>query len=64
MNNQIITVIKNKLEEVSAPDGPIGAEIKRNSAKEILQYYVLNFIYHHPKYSPNRSWFLLEPNQP
>ena len=55
MNNQIITIIKKKLEEVSAIHGEIGPDIKRNAAREALQYFVLNFIYHHPKYN---NWIM------
>jgi len=51
MNNQILTILKKKLEEISASYGEIGVEVQRNAVKEILQYYVLNFIYHHPKYN-------------
>jgi predicted nucleotidyltransferase component of viral defense system len=50
MNNQILLALKNKLETISAYGG-IGAEAQRNALKEELQFYVLNFIYHHPKYS-------------
>ncbi|MBU1202693.1 nucleotidyl transferase AbiEii/AbiGii toxin family protein [Patescibacteria group bacterium] len=50
MNNQIIIALKKKLEEISAYGGAT-AETQRNAIKEELQFYVLNFIYHHPKYS-------------
>jgi len=51
MNNQILTTLKKRLEEISASYGEIGVEVQRNAVKEVLQYYVLNFIYHHPKYN-------------
>lgn len=51
MNNLVLATLKNKLEETSGMYGEIGAEIRRNAAKEALQYYVLNFIYHHPEYN-------------
>jgi len=31
--------------------GGLDAETRRNALKEELQYYVLNFIYHHPEYN-------------
>ena len=51
MAKQIIEILKNT---INASDDSVGlhnAEIKRNRAKEEIQYYVLNFIYHHKKYS-------------
>ncbi|MEW6088619.1 MAG: nucleotidyl transferase AbiEii/AbiGii toxin family protein [bacterium] len=50
MNNQILITLKRKLEDISA-SGNIDVETQRNSLKEELQFYVLNFIYHHPDYS-------------
>jgi len=50
MSEQILATLKRKLEDLSA-HGEIGAETKRNALKEELQFYVLNFIYHHPEYS-------------
>ena len=50
MSEQILASLKRKLEELSAY-GKIDAESKRNALKEELQFYVLNFIYHHPEYS-------------
>ena len=50
MSEQILTTLKRKLEDLSA-SGEIDAETKRNVLKEELQFYVLNFIYHHPEYS-------------
>ena len=55
MNNQIITTLKNKLEEVSNSYGNTSVEVQRNALKETLQYYVLNFIYHHPEY---KNWIM------
>lgn len=50
MNEQILAILKRKLEDLSMY-GEVDAETKRNVLKEELQFYVLNFIYHHPKYS-------------
>lgn len=50
MSEQILTILKRKLEDLSAY-GEIDAETKRNVLKEELQFYVINFIYHHPEYS-------------
>jgi len=50
MNNQIILQLKYAIDEVNTR-GVSGVEAKRNALKEELQYYVLNFIYHNPKYS-------------
>lgn len=50
MNNQIFIILKRKLDDVSV-SGKVDAEIRRNVLKEELQFYVLNFIYHHPDYS-------------
>lgn len=50
MSEQILSTLKRKLEDLSAY-GEIDAETKRNALKEELQFYVLNFIYHHPEYS-------------
>jgi hypothetical protein len=54
MNNQIILALKKRLEEISAY-GSIDAETERNAVKEELQFYVLNFIYHHPKHN---NWIM------
>jgi len=48
MEKQIILLLRQKLNEIT---GATNAEILRNAAKEEIQYYALNFIYHHPKYS-------------
>ena len=50
MSEHIRSVLKNKIDEISLSGG-IDVETKRNVLKEEFQYYVLNFIYHHPKYS-------------
>lgn len=55
MNNQILITLKNRLEEISESYGKVGVEVQRNAMKEVLQYYVLNFIYHHPQYS---NWIM------
>ncbi len=49
MSEQILTNLKRKLDDLSAFGG-IDAETRRNALKEELQFYVLNFIYHHPEY--------------
>ena len=54
MSEQITTILKRKLDDLAAYGG-LDAETRRNALKEELQYYVLNFIYHHPGYS---SWIL------
>ncbi|MFH0774326.1 MAG: nucleotidyl transferase AbiEii/AbiGii toxin family protein [bacterium] len=48
MNNQILIALKRKLDDIS---GKVDVERQRNVLKEELQFYVLNFIYHHPDYS-------------
>jgi hypothetical protein len=50
MSEQISTILKRKLDDLSAYGG-IDAETRRNALKEELQFYILNFIYHHPKYN-------------
>ncbi len=54
MNNQILTTLKRKLDDISAY-GKVGIETQRNALKEELQFYVLNFIYHHSDYS---NWIM------
>ena len=54
MSEQISTILKRKLDDLDAY-GAIDAEISRNVLKEELQFYVLNFIYHHAKYN---SWIM------
>lgn len=50
MSEQVLTVLKRKLDDLTAY-GELDAETRRNALKEELQFYVLNFIYHHPEYS-------------
>jgi len=50
MNEQILATLKRKLDDLAAYD-KLDAETRRNALKEELQFYVLNFIYHHPEYS-------------
>src|SRR3989339_1570260 len=50
MSEKITTILKRKLDDLSAY-GNIDAETSRNALKEELQFYVLNFIYHHPEYN-------------
>ena len=54
MNEQILAVLKRKLDDI-AVYGNIDAETRRNILKEELQFYVLNFIYHHPEYA---TWIM------
>lgn len=49
-NNQIILVLKEKIKSLTAL-GRTDAETLRNVLKEELQYYILNFIYHHTEYA-------------
>ena len=50
MSEQIITVLEKKFADLSS-HGQMDAETLRNALKEKLQFYVLNFIYHHPKHN-------------
>lgn len=50
MSEQIKIILKRKLDDLGYGGG-LDAETRFNILKEELQYYVLNFIYHHPKYS-------------
>lgn len=50
MSEQILTILKRRLDDL-APYGELDAETKRNALKEDLQYYILDFIYHHSEYS-------------
>jgi len=54
MSKQITTILKRRLGDL-ATNGGLDAETRRNALKEELQYYVLNFIYHHSEYS---SWIM------
>lgn len=48
MSEQITTILKRKLEDLTTYGG-LDAETRRNALKGELQYYVLNFICHHRK---------------
>lgn len=50
MSEHILAILKRKLGDL-APHGEMDAETLRNALKEELQFYVLNFIYHHPEYN-------------
>jgi len=50
MSEHILAILKRKLDDL-APQGRVDPETLRNALKEELQFYVLNFIYHHPEYS-------------
>lgn len=54
MSEQITAILKRKLED-RVTYGGLDAETRRNALKEELQYYVLNFVYHHPDYS---NWIM------
>lgn len=54
MSEQISTILKRKLDDL-ASYGNLDAETRRNALKEELQFYVLNFIYHHSEYN---SWIM------
>jgi hypothetical protein len=54
MSEQIRTILKRKLDDL-ATYGGLDTETRRNALKEELQFYVLNFIYHHPEYN---SWIM------
>lgn len=49
MSEQILSILRIKLSDESI-SGLADPETRRNALKEELQYYVLNFIYHHPEY--------------
>lgn len=54
MSEQILAILRKQIDALS-PSGDFDAETRRNALKEALQYYVLNFIYHHPEYS---AWIM------
>ena len=54
MNDQILITLKKKLEGDTL-QGAGDVETQRNVLKEELQFYVLDFIYHHPEYS---NWIM------
>jgi len=49
MSEQILTILKRKLDDLAVYSG-IDVETRRNALKEELQFYILNFIYHHQEY--------------
>lgn len=51
MSEQILKILKARLDENLADDKITDPNIKQNIIKEILQYFVLSFIYHHPEYN-------------
>ena len=52
MNDQILTVLKARLDGLSTYGVSISdPETRLNSPKEELQFYVLDFIFHHPEYN-------------
>ncbi|MFH1178229.1 MAG: nucleotidyl transferase AbiEii/AbiGii toxin family protein [bacterium] len=52
MSDQILTVLKSKLDGLSTYGFSItDPETRLNALKEELQFYTLDFIYHHPEYS-------------
>ncbi len=51
MSEQILTILKDKLDGLSAYGVRItDPDTRLNALKEELQFYVLDFIYHHPEY--------------
>ncbi len=54
MSEQITTVLKRKLENISSYSN-LNVETRRNALEEELQFYILNFIYHHPEYN---TWIM------
>src|SRR3989338_2795568 len=54
MSERLTSILKRKLEDL-ATYGGLDAETRRNALKEELQYYVLNFIYHHLEYN---NWIM------
>ncbi|OGI17128.1 MAG: hypothetical protein A3J63_03140 [Candidatus Moranbacteria bacterium RIFCSPHIGHO2_02_FULL_40_12b] len=51
MSEQILKNLKNRIDEELSGYASVDPNVKKNKVKEILQYYVLNFIYNHPEYS-------------
>ncbi len=49
MSEQILAILKRRLDDPAAYG--IDAETRRNVLKEELQFYILNFVYHHPEYN-------------
>lgn len=54
MSEQLLAVLKQRLADVSGRE-TLDAITIRNALKEELQFYVLDFIYHHPDF---QSWIL------
>lgn len=50
MSEQLTMILKRKLDGLAAAGG-LDAETRRNALKEELQFYLLDFIYHHPKHN-------------
>ncbi len=50
MNDHLTLALRRKLDDL-ASYGSVDVDRQRNFLKEELHYHVLNFIYHHPKYS-------------
>jgi predicted nucleotidyltransferase component of viral defense system len=48
MSEQLLSILKARLEALTGQGDP---EVRRNALKEVLQLYILNFLYHHPDYS-------------
>lgn len=52
MSEQVLTVLKSKLDGLSAYGYSVtDPETRLNALKEELQFYVLDFVYHHPEYN-------------
>jgi predicted nucleotidyltransferase component of viral defense system len=49
MSEQLLSILKARLEEFATGQGD--PEARRNALKEVLQLYILSFLYHHPLYS-------------
>jgi len=54
MSEQIMAILKGKLNDLAA-NSVLNVETRRNILKEELQFYVLNFIYHHSEYN---TWIM------
>jgi len=50
MSKQITAILERKLNDLVA-NSELDVETRRNVLKEELQFYLLNFIYHHAEYS-------------
>ena len=51
MSEQILKNLNTKLDEELSGRSDVDPIKKQNKVKEVLQYYVLNFIYHHSEYN-------------